>query len=659
MSVDRATPVVLTRKPVELSVLPPRLGEEVERRSALRVALVAMPMAAPDRPSLALGLLSAIGRAHGFTVDTLHAQLDFAVAVGLPIVRTLFEDHRHQLGDWFFTAEAFGADAPSDAQDVLDTFGDVISALADDATERSGRPVDRGEILAIRERVIPAYLDHLETALDWASYDVVGFTSTFQQNVASIAMARRIKAIDPGIIVIGGGANFEGTMGRELLRGTPWFDHAITGEADEVFPAFLAAVSDGTDRSAIPGVLTRRGDAVVGEPPPVVRSLDDLPTPDYDEYFARAEGLGLIPAGSRRDIAIPFESSRGCWWGAKRHCTFCGLNGATMEHRSKRPERVLAELAELVHRYRSFRLRATDNIMDERYLEELLPSLIEHEVDFELFYEMKANLDRRQIEMLVQAGVREIQPGIESLSSRVLRLMDKGSKSATNVNLLRWGTHHEMNIHWNVLCGFPGETTDDYASQADLAARIVHLQPPIGSGLLVMERFSPMFTDRERFPMRVLRPEPAYALIYPPTYDLLELAYYFEYEFVDHLPSEAFAPLHAVIDRWKEAWRAAPQPTLELWRTPDVIHIEDRRDPDTPIDFSFEGDLLDLYLACFDGPRSVRRLAEEAETRYSRARLDAALDGFTEHGLMMRDGNLCLSLALPRRRHARPGLDPS
>jgi ribosomal peptide maturation radical SAM protein 1 len=617
--------------------------------------LVTMPMAAPDRPSLPLGLLASIGRSHGFTVDTLHAQLDFAELLGPALVRTLFNDrHHYHLGDWFFTAEAFGEAAPAGAADLRESYSEVLDVLSAEATELAGRRIGPDDILAIREDAVPRFLDRLEREVDWASYDLVGFTSTFEQTVASIALAKRIKAIRPDTVVVGGGANFEGEMGQELLRATPCFDFAVSGEADEAFPALLTALCAGKDPSTIPGVLSRRRGQVVGRRADVFRDMDDLPIPDYDEYFARLEHLELVPPSNRRDIALPFESSRGCWWGVKRHCTFCGLNGATMDHRAKEPKRVLAELGELTRRYRSFHLRATDNIVDERYFDELLPELVADETDFELFYEIKANLDRRRIELLSRAGIREIQPGIESLSSHMLRLMDKGARAATNVNVLRWGTHLEMYIHWNLLCGFPGETRQDFTLQAELAEQLVHLQPPIGSGLVVMERFSPMFTDRERFPVRFMEPEAVYRLIYPASYDLDKVAYYFDYEFADRLPADAYAPLHDAVDEWKALWEPDVRPSLELWRAPDVIHIEDRRNPEEHIDFAFEGELREIYLACFDEPRSVRQLVERAGGRYSRARLEVALDGFCEHGLMMRDGNLMLSLALPRRRPARP-----
>lgn len=649
------TAVTLGRRPqptLELSVRPLELtAEEAARRARLKVALVSMPMAAGERPSLALGLLSALAKSHGFAAETVHAHLDFVAMLGYRSAKVLFRESRHQLAEWFFSAEAFGDEAPAGEDEVMAAFGDHVRWLAQQVAEALGRPVDTAEILAVRDRLVPEYLDRVESMVDWAAFDVVGFTTTFQQNVASIAMAKRLKAIKPELVIVGGGANFEGEMGHELIRATPWFDYGVSGEADAVFPAFLAALSNGTDPSAIPGVICRQGDRVVGEPAAQIRDMDGLPTPDFDEFFERAERLSVLPTVGRRDAPIPYESSRGCWWGEKRHCTFCGLNGGSMEHRSKSPERVLQELSELTQRYRSFDLRATDNIMDERYFDELLPVLIENETDFDLFYEIKANLDRARIEQLVAAGVRAIQPGIESLSSKVLRLMDKGIKASTNVNLLRWATHHQMTLSWNVLYGFPGETDEDYAIQAELAENLVHLHPPLFMGRLMMERFAPMFDDRERFPLKYIEPEKGYSMVYPDSYDLTKLAYFFDYEFEDSLPDATYERLHKVVENWRSAWNGGLEPPrLELWRTPDVIHIEDHRNPSSPVDWTFEGDLRAVYLACFDRPRSARHVADALELGLDASAIERALDAFTERGLMMRDGNLFVALAIPPRK---------
>ena len=73
----------------------------------------------------------------------------------------------------------------------------------------------------------------------------------------------------------------------------------------------------------------------------------------------------------------------------------------------------------------------------------------------ELFYEVKANLKKAQVRLLRDAGVRVIQPGIESFSSNVLARMRKGVKGLQNIQLLKWCKEFGITPHWNLLWGFP------------------------------------------------------------------------------------------------------------------------------------------------------------------------------------------------------------
>ena len=99
-----------------------------------------------------------------------------------------------------------------------------------------------------------------------------------------------------------------------------------------------------------------------------------------------------------------------------------------MTFRKKKPSRVYEELMELSGKYRCLTFNATDNIIDMDYFHELLPKLAETEVDFQIFYEVKANLRKDHIQKLAAAGVTQIQPGIESLNSEILRRCEKASR---------------------------------------------------------------------------------------------------------------------------------------------------------------------------------------------------------------------------------------
>ena len=366
-----------------------------------------------------------------------------------------------------------------------------------------------------------------------------------------------------------GGANFDSEMGPELVRTVDCIDVAVIGEGDETFPRLLSALAAGTDLDAVPG-LARRLDGHVKVTPPTSATvrLDDLPAPDYDEYFQHAEDLGILPRVGHRNVWLPIETARGCWWGAKHHCTFCGLNGTAMSFRSKSPERVLDELASQAKRYRSFRFEAVDNIMDMAYLTKLFPVLVENETGYEIFYEVKANLRREQLKLMAQAGVTHIQPGIESLSSNVLRLMRKGVRAIQNVNLLRWAQYYDIHVDWNLLWGFPGETEQDYTEQATAIPHLLHLPPPSSANRIWLERFSPLFTERDTFQLRHRTPERSYRYVYPSDVDLERVAYFFDYDLDGGLPDSAYAGVRRAAADWSSAWQADKPPVLKYWSAP-------------------------------------------------------------------------------------------
>ena len=210
---------------------------------------------------------------------------------------------------------------------------------------------------------------------------------------------------------------------------------------------------------------------------PMVEDMDELPLPNFNDYFNAVNGTEI---GTRANLTV--ESSRGCWWGMKSHCTFCGLNGQTMDFRSKSPSRFLAELKELSEHYGKNYFMVADNILDMKYINSVLPELAATNSCIRLFYEVKANLRKDQIELLAAGGIVRLQPGIESLSTPILKLMGKGTSRLQNIQLLKWCREFKIDVAWNLLFGFPGEDPNEYEGIAGVIPNIVHLQAPAGSG---------------------------------------------------------------------------------------------------------------------------------------------------------------------------------
>ncbi|BCJ50698.1 RiPP maturation radical SAM protein 1 [Actinoplanes sp. NBRC 14428] len=626
--------------------VPPGPGAAApQRHASWPVVLVSMPFMAVYRPSIQIGLLKAIAERHGFPAATLHANLDLAALIGPDYYTRFSEPRGRMLGDWLFSVAAFGDAAPDPDGAFVDRFAAEL-AYVDDNPERL-----RKRLLHTREQVIPDYLDALADEPHWEHARVAAFSSTYYQNAASFALARRLKQRFPHLVTVFGGANFDDEMGLELVRSVDCVDLAVIGEGDTAFPRLLAALAAGTDPAEVPGVARRDGGTVRATPPDPPRpSLDDLPIPDYSEYFARAERLGILPPAGRRNVWIPFESARGCWWGEKHHCTFCGLNGTSMRFRAKSPQRVLDELGEQARRHRSFRFEAVDNIIDPAYLTSLLPVLVERETGYEFFYEVKANLTRRQLKLFALAGLTRVQPGIESLSTHVLKLMRKGITAAQNVNTLRWAAYYGIDVSWNILWGFPGETADDYAAQARLLPHLRHLKPPDAAGRVWLERFSPLFTEREAFPLRSRVPELSYRYVYPEAVDLDRVAYMFEYDPVEALPPATYAELATAVGDWRAGWDGGARPALTYWSAPGLLQIYDERIAGQEGTYAFGGAAAEVYLACSDRPATAAGVHRRLGGRLPVPAVREAFGEFARRGLMFLDGERALSLALPAVR---------
>lgn len=606
------------------------------------VLLVVMPFAGVERPQVGVSTLKARLRADGVPCDVAYLNLPFAAALGYGTYQWLTGRYDYSVlaGEWVFAETLFSRRAADEERYVRD----LLAGQARMPPERLA------SVLRARELARP-FLDHLLSAMDWRRYSVVGFTSTFEQNVASLALARRIKDRHPATAIVFGGGNCSGEMGRRLHRTFPWVDYVFTGEADLGFPELVRRLGSGAPRAADIGGCVRRehGRSFATPQGPALRDLDSLPYPDYDDYFYQR---GLHPGAAGAGVLLQVETSRGCWWGAKRHCTFCGLSRDEMPFRSKTPERALAEIEHLSRRYGVKDVGAVDNILDMRFFHTLLPALERRRLGVRLFWETKSNLRREQVELLRDAGVATIQPGIESLSRHTLELMRKGTTPLQNVQLLKWCAELGVTAHWNVLYGFPGERAEDYRETLRIMGALGHIPPAGNAGPMRLDRYSPYFEQPEQFGIRVKGALPAYGRIYPFDEEtLLDLAYFFEFDFdgKDEVPARAW-PLHLALEDWKARH---PYSRLEVvHRAPGLLLVADTRDGD-PCVLRLAGP----EVAVLDGLASARtrgglerRLATTAPAGAAHGRwLDAFLSWLVERRLVVREGEQYLSVVLEGR----------
>jgi ribosomal peptide maturation radical SAM protein 1 len=622
------------------------------RRLEPNVVFAYMPWATTTRPSLALGILTSLCHEQQVPVRTLYANLDMSGRIGFEAAGQMANERcLYGLSEHLFACDMFGAEVLS--SDIY------LEALAKLALPDMFK--DMKYLRMLRDELVPEFLNNLEARIIAAKPSCLGLSSTFNQVMGSLAIAARIKRALPEVKVIAGGACFDDEMGQEYHRGLPHvLDHVFMGEAEAGFREFLRRHKAGEPTVGIPGVTwleEKKIRLIEGGPLP---DLNESPAPNYDDFFIERERVREETGKIFNIEFIPFEGSRGCWWGQKNHCVFCGINPDLMSFREKPVERTVAEMVALSQRYRVMNLTASDYIVSRKQRKELFARLAEVGLDIECFYEVRADLNKEEIATMRKAGIVKVQPGIESFSTELLRLMKKGTSRIRHVQFLRWAKEYGIHLSYNILNGFPGERAEWYHAMAAFIPQIRHLQPPLHNVHRVeMHRFSPLFRERVALGVDDYQLRQDYCFNFPDgLMDPLKIGYFFSFSAGTVLDPETYVgPLKAVLADWIEAQKTLYPPEFYYLIGPGFTRVVDHRGlNDRYIDLA---DLnQDVFLLC-DEITTVDRLERDLRYLYPRevasGEVAACVRQMLDSGLLMQEDNTVLML--PIARHPRPVQD--
>ena len=549
-----------------------------------RVLLVSPPWQPPYAGSLALGTLRPILEQAGIPTDELH---------GSPLYPlTLNSMTLGMTGNFIFAPHLYPQiDRPALIEQIIEWYrvsSNKDGALYDDEVATCAHLGINADML---RRETPKLIDKggicLDRCVERASqpqYDIVGFSCTFEAQLpAALTIARRLKALRPDVFVVIGGAACVEVQGDGLAASFEVLDAVCHTEGEHVIVPLVRALRGDGALADVPGIawVDDAGTLHHNPSPPLITQMDSLPYPDYGpfmEQYLATEWCEHFKA------TLYFETSRGCWWGEKHLCTFCGLNAEGLTFRAKSSDRALDEIRALYVDYpEAHYLQATDNILAMTHIRDVLPRLAELPLDpdraLNMFFEVKSNLRRDQIQTMADAGVYDVQPGIESFSDDVLKLMDKGSTGIGQVQFVKWAHECGIGLQYNIIFRNPGEKAEWYRAMTELIPYIEHLPAPMGVTPMNLERFSKYQLDPKRYGIENPRPKPFYAALYPdPGVDLSRIAYVFDYDhplFEDQELLLAHRAFLARIERWQKAWQR--KRSFFLDRGAEGLSIGDRR----------------------------------------------------------------------------------
>lgn len=606
------------------------------------VALVAMPWPLADRPSIQLGTLKAYlqERFHGTVrVRAMHPYVSIAAHLGLELYQKIAG--RSWLAEAIYAPLLFPQQL-SPAQSLVDRLG---------GRRLGGSPLDL-EVLGHQIQDIHRQ-DRLFEQLAEAS--LVGISVCLAQLTASLYLVRELKRRSPHVAVVLGGSSVCGGLGRSLLRTFPEIDMVVDGEGEQPLAALVARMMSGSSAipEPIPGLLDQSfGNDIAQLERTQIPSLASLPAPDFSDYFSE---LKECPKSFHWMGQLPVEASRGCYWQnatlttSLGGCQFCNLNLQWQGYRSKRPLQVAQELAQQAQTHRILRFCFVDNTLSPGKSLALFKELQRLGLGLELFAELRGPLSREIFREMRQAGMKQVQIGIEALSTRLLKKMNKGLRAIDNIEMMKWCEAFGIRNQSNLLLEFPGSDAMDVADTLAAMEFVVYYKP------LKVVRFwlgegSPIHLQAEAFGLRRVKNHPWYGAWFPA--DVLgRLCLMVKgYSGDQVVQRKLWQPIRQQAAKWRKHHQAAKQngdgaPLLGYSDGGSFLVVRRRMDIGGQVEaFRFGGKSREIFLYC-DTSRDLEAVCQRFHP-FSPKKIEHFIDDLRDRRLAYREGDRVLTLAV-------------
>lgn len=599
-------------------------GKEAEGR----LLLISMPFSESFVPSIQLGTLSGYLKSRDIPVDVQHAYLKCADILNPGWYSIISNSMPNEI---FYPGFLFPENFKRYRDEIEAYFNGIIKNFS----------VDRSFSLEAFLERINSFNEKLLSDIDLLQYSLIGFSVTFDQLKASLYIARRIKQQCPHIPIVFGGAFCTEDLGISLLKTFSEIDFIVSGEGEETLTSLFLNLSEkGFD--SIKGLGWRDNGTVRFNGSPEPLSLDNLPVPDYDDYFNTLEGCS---PGTREYIrnylSIPIEGSRGCWW---NKCTFCSLNAQFIRYREKPAERIIDEVKELSDRYHCHSIRFIDNVQRIKDFGKLMSDLKDLNKDLNIILEIRAgHLKKEDYRLMREAGVNIVRIGIEGFGNQCLKKMNKGVTTIENIAALKYCQEFGVLSFYNIIINYPNEECSDLEETAENLRFLRSFIPPISIHPMGLAHGSPVYYNPGDFNIKEMKiPRSAFLRFPEKTWQTL-IPLFYGYNCINDKEDRTSA-WQKIFKEWLHTGEERLDTPLLYYRdSGSFLTITDRfsgKDSKTVL----EGIERELYLFC--DSIQTKSVILEHFPNLSPDRLEEIIEKWITNRWMFREGDKLLSLAV-------------
>ena len=300
---------------------------------------------------------------------------------------------------------------------------------------------------------------------------------------------RWVRETYPGIPLVLGG-QFSNLKYAALMRAMPEIDYVVRGDAEEALPALLDMLENGGSPEAVPNLVYRHPDELLGY------------RQSRFEYLDIEAHPSPMPKGRYR--VVPYESMRGCPFS----CKFCSFPAASPKWRYKSAQKIATDWRRYVDECGASYISSMDSTftVPPTRLRELLKLLPDVGVGWEGYSRANVLKTPELVEAIAATHCQFLSIGFESMSDNTLRYMNKRVTRKDNLRAFRLLNEGGLGYRCSFMAGYPGETPEDFAQTREFLA-----EEYAGHFMLsvfgISDETMPLWEDREALQIQVHDPD--------------------------------------------------------------------------------------------------------------------------------------------------------
>ena len=606
--------------------------------------LISTPWPLYSRPSIQLGTLQAYLKSQvpDLKVQTHHFYLKLAETIGYPLYQTISE--RTWLSETIYAALLF----PERLKQIEKMYH----------KEAVGQPEARSMDFTTLIRRVREVSDAFINGIDWTAFGLAGFSICFCQLTSTLYFIKHIKQRCADLPIVVGGSMFTGESIQNLFEMFPEVDFVINGEGELPLTQLVYFLKNSPPHKripVIPGICTAETEK--NNTPMAFSQMPDLsrlPSPDYDDYF---QLLKTFSPQKTFFPTIPAEISRGCWWrrqggaGRLKGCAFCNLNLQWNGYRAKHTFQVISEIDYLTSKHKILSVAFMDNLLPVKTSDEIFTALGKLDKDLRLFGEIRATTPWHVLESMERGGIHEVQVGIEALSTRLLKKLNKGTKAIQNLEVLKNCEALGIANHSNLILYFPGS---DHQDVAETLRNIEFALPlrPLRCVQFWLGLGSPVWQNPKRFGIQAVFNHSNYAALFPPIVFKSMRFIIQAYRGDMGCQQKLWRPVKKKVRAWKKAYAElhkgpTSSPVMSYRDGREFLIIHQRRLKQEAATHRLVGTSRAIYLFC-QQHRSFKSILEHFPG-VGEGKIAPFLRMMVDKKLMFEENEEYLSLAVPIR----------